>query len=67
MILSFKTKRNVNGYCKFLAFDTGAEVYSTEYARVLDLAIAIEIKSGDMKELRAKLETLEFKRVDRVF
>ena len=61
MILEFKTARNkTNGSCRYLAIDTGAEIYSTFCPFMV--TPGIEIKYSDYKELIEKLEMLEYHR-----
>ena len=67
MILEFKTARNkTNGSRRYLAIDTGAEMYSTFCPFMV--TPGIEIKYSDYKELIEKLEKLEYhKSENRIF
>ena len=64
MILEFTTKRNVNGHKKYLAIDTGAEIYTRFSSRIA--TEGIEIKTSNYKELIEKLKRLEYKEVDMI-
>ena len=66
MLLEFKTKGN-NTYHrrKYLAIDTEAMIYSTECSSFV--MNGIEIKESDRKELIAKCERLEYKKVEYAF
>lgn len=65
MILEFKTARNAYGHRKYLAFDTGAEIYTRLAPRMI--VDGIEIKTRDYKELLLKLRALGYKECDRIF
>lgn len=67
MILEFKTARNkTNGSRRYLAIDTGAELYSTFCPYMI--TPGIEIKYRDYKSMIEKLEKLEYRRSDgRIF
>lgn len=65
MILEFKTPRNTYGYRKYLAIDTGAEVFTRECPRMI--VDGIEIKSGDYKELVEKLRNLGYEEREQIF
>ena len=67
MLLEFKTARNkTNGSHRYLAIDTGAEIYST-FCPFMETP-GIEIKYSDYKELIEKLEMLEYRRSEqRIF
>ena len=67
MLLEFKTARNkTNGSCRYLAIDTGAEIYSTFCPFMI--TPGIEIKYRDYKEMIEKLEKLEYHRSnERIF
>ena len=61
MILEFKTARNkTNGSRRYLAIDTGAEMYSTFCPFMV--TPGIEIKYSDYKALIEMLERLEYHR-----
>ena len=64
MLLEFKTARNkTNGYCRYLAIDTSAEIYSTFCPFMV--TPGIEIKYRDYKALIEKLEILEYHRSEK--
>ena len=64
MILEFKTARNkTNGSRRYLAIDTGAEMYSTFCPFMV--TPGIEIKYKDYKELIEMLERLEYHRSEK--
>lgn len=65
MILQFKTGRNTYGYRKYLAFDTGAEIFTRVCPRMI--TDGIEIKARDYKELVLKLQSLGYKECERIF
>ena len=67
MILEFKTARNkTNGSRRYLAIDTGAEIYSTFCPFMV--TPGIEIKYSDSKVLIERLEMLEYHRSEqRIF
>lgn len=63
MILEFKTARNkTTGSRRYLAIDTGTEMYSTFCPFMI--TPGIEIKYRDYKEMIDKLERLEYHRSD---
>lgn len=64
MILQFATKRNINGYRKFLAIDTDIMVYSTISRCWYCEDNTIEIKARDRKKLITHCEQNGFKLVD---
>lgn len=62
MILEFKTKRNTNGYRKYLCIDTGAEQYSRNNRHmIIDGA---EISTKDYNALIDQCKTNNYKEVD---
>ena len=64
MILEFETARNkTNGSRRYLAIDTGAEMYSTFCPFMV--TPGIEIKYKDYKELIEMLERLEYHRSEK--
>ena len=65
MLLEFKTSRNRNGNCKYLAIDTNAEIFSRNCPHMV--TSGIEIKTRDYNELIEKLKRLEFKETERAF
>ena len=62
MIFEFKTKRDRNGNRKYLAIDTGAEIYSTQCRHMI--VDGIEIKKEDYDYLIKTAEFRGLKRVD---
>lgn len=65
MILQFKTARNTYGHRKYLAFDTGAEIFTRVSPRMI--TEGIEIKARVYKELVLKLQSLGYKECERIF
>ena len=67
MLLEFKTARNkTNGSRRYLAIDTGAEIYST-FCPFMETP-GIEIKYSDYKAMIEKCEMLEYRRSEqRIF
>lgn len=65
MILGFRTKQDRNGNFRFIAIDTGAECYYTQYGGMLFSEHPV-IKVKDYRELVEQCERNGFKRVDRM-
>ena len=65
MLLEFKTARNKNGNCKYLAIDTNVKIFSRNCPHMI--ASGIEIKTRDYNELIEKLQKLEFEEIERAF
>ena len=62
MILQFRTKRNANGNCKYLAIDTDAETFATSPRGWISKDIP-EIKSKDMDAIREQAEQNGYRRI----
>lgn len=56
MILRFKTKRDINGHCKYLAIDVTNNTWSNQCSRIMLPDEAIILTSKDYNSLRASLE-----------
>lgn len=65
MLLYFRTERNSNGHCKFLALDTGAQTYATEPHGWISKDIPV-LKSRDLAAIRTQCELNEWTRVERM-
>lgn len=65
MIIQFRTDRNINGNCKYLALDTGAEQYATESYSWIDKDYPV-LKVKEYRELIAKCERNGWHRVERI-
>lgn len=55
MIFRFKTKRNMNGNIKYIAFDTEKREFSRMYSLISNAGEAIEIKSKDFNKIRDEM------------
>ena len=65
MIIQFRTDRNSNGHCKYLALDTGAECYATEsYSWICKEFPVLKVK--DYRELIEQCERNGWKRLERI-
>ena len=62
MILYFRTERNANGHCKFLALDTGAQTYATESYHWISKDIPV-LKARDLEAIKQQLEHNEWPRI----
>lgn len=54
MLLQFRSKRNANGHCAYLAIDTTARTYATEPRGWLSKDVP-ELKTRDLRELRDRV------------
>lgn len=63
MILQFRTERNANGHCKYLAIDTGAECYATEPHGWISKDIPV-LKAKDLKAITEQVEKCGYKRIE---
>lgn len=63
MILEFRTNRDKNGNALYLAFDTGAEIYSTTCRSWISKDMPL-IKRSDRKFIIERLENNGYKKTD---
>lgn len=66
MIIKFATKRNPNGYRKFLAIDTINNTYATESTHWYCREDFTEIGNKDRQKIIEQLEKENFKRIERL-
>lgn len=62
MILQFRTRRNANGHCAYLALDTTAQTYATEPRSWISKDIP-ELKSRDLEMLLDRVAADGWERV----
>ena len=65
MIMQFRTERNANGHCKYLAFDTGKKEYSTESRGWISKDMPT-VKARDIHYMVSALEADGYKRIERM-
>lgn len=63
MFMQFRTRRNVNGHCLYLALDTNSKTYSTDPRSWIAKDIP-ELKTGDLKTLIERVAAEGWTRVD---
>ena len=63
MILQFRTERDKNGNCKYLAIDTGAEVYATSPRGWIGKDIPT-LKTKDLHAIREQAEQNGYRRIE---
>lgn len=62
MIFRFMTKRNGNGWRRYLAIDTEKKTFCRECPRMI--MDGVEVKKKDLEEIQAIAENAGFVRVD---
>ena len=66
MILEFATKRNANGYRKYLGIDTEKKTFSRERGRWYTRSDIVEITDRDRRALIDQLSGCGFTEIDRM-
>ena len=65
MIMQFRSERNANGHCKYLAFDTAKKEYALEPRGWISKDMPT-VKARDIRYMVSVLEADGYKRIERM-
>lgn len=65
MIMQFRTEKNANGHCKYLAFDADKKVYALEPRGWISKDMPT-VKARDIHYMVSALEADGYKRIERM-